>query len=197
MSATTTGSLQPRASAVAMFPAPMSPIFTGGAYLRPGLGLVEEALLDKPRALFRRDLDVARSEKEDLVGDALHPAVEGEGQARGEVDQPLRQFGVRCLQVEDHRHRVLEAVSDLLAVVEVLRHDHLALDDRPSTAAVAAVAPGGAQDTRLASGRAALVGEDVIDLVAPATVPLESSDVRPHAITALDLLLGLDVEWLL
>src|SRR5688572_20219680 len=89
MSATTTCSFQPRASAPAMFPAPMSPIFTAGAYLR--LRLVEEALLDQPRAFFRRDLDVARREKEDLVGDALHSAVERVGQARGEVDQALRE----------------------------------------------------------------------------------------------------------
>src|SRR6185436_10891172 len=46
---------------------------------RRSLRLVEEALLDQPRALLRRYLDVARSEKEDLVGDALHAAVERVG----------------------------------------------------------------------------------------------------------------------
>src|SRR5262245_16443842 len=34
----------------------------------PGLRLVEEALLDQPRALLGRHLDVARREQEDLVG---------------------------------------------------------------------------------------------------------------------------------
>ena len=40
------------------------------------LGLVEEALFDEAGALFGAHLDVARREQEDLVGDALHPAVE-------------------------------------------------------------------------------------------------------------------------
>ena len=54
-----------------------------------GSGLVEEALLDELRALLRRDLDVARREHEDLVGDPLHAAVERVGQAAGEVDEAL------------------------------------------------------------------------------------------------------------
>src|SRR3712207_7534213 len=37
--------------------------------------------------LLRRDLDVARGEHEHLVGDALHAAVEGVGEAGGEVDE--------------------------------------------------------------------------------------------------------------
>ena len=81
-------------------------------------GLVEEALLDQPRALLGRDLDVARREHEDLVGDALHAAVERVGEAAGEVDQALGEVGVGALEVEDDRDRVLELVRDLLGVVE-------------------------------------------------------------------------------
>ena len=61
-----------------------------------GSGLVEEALLDQPRALLGRDLDVARREQEDLVGDPLHAAVERVGQAGGEVDQALGEVACRC-----------------------------------------------------------------------------------------------------
>src|SRR5437667_236428 len=68
-----TGRPQPRASPRAMLPAPMRPSTTGSA-------LVEEALFDELRALLRRDLDVARREHEDLVGDPLHAAVEGVGE---------------------------------------------------------------------------------------------------------------------
>ena len=41
----------------------------------PGSGLVEEALVDQPGLLFRRNLDVARGEQEDLFGDPLHAAI--------------------------------------------------------------------------------------------------------------------------
>src|SRR5207247_9738427 len=67
------------------------------------LRLVEEALLDQPRALLGGDLDVARREKEDLVGDALHPAVERVREPGGEVDQAVPEVGVGALQVEHDR----------------------------------------------------------------------------------------------
>ena len=134
------------------------------------LRLVEEALLDQPRALLGRDLDVARREQEHLVGDPLHAAVERVGEARGEVDQALGEVGVRALEVEDDRDRVLELVRDLLGVVEALGDDQVDLD----VPAVAAVADR-AQHARLARA-ARLVGEDVVDLVAPA--PLQPAHVR-------------------
>src|SRR5438132_11000022 len=91
-----------------------------------GLRLVEEAAeLEEPRALLGGDLDVARCEKEDLVGDPLHAAVERVCQAAGEVDQPLRELLVRSLQVEDDRDRLLELVRDLLCVVEAARDDEV------------------------------------------------------------------------
>src|ERR1700728_400144 len=71
-------------------------------------GLVEEALLDQPRALLGGDLDVARSQHEDLVGDALHAAIERVCEAAGEVDQALGEIGLGALEVEDHGDRVLE-----------------------------------------------------------------------------------------
>src|SRR5689334_4009885 len=74
-SATSTGSPIPRASAEAMLPAPIRPSFTPRDSSRAALRLVEEALLDQPSALLRRDLDVARRQQEHLVGDALHAAV--------------------------------------------------------------------------------------------------------------------------
>src|SRR5690348_13455874 len=89
-----------------------------------GLRLVEEAAaLEQPRALLGRHLDVSRRQQEDLVRDALHPAVEGIGQPAREVDQALGEILVGALQVQDHRDRVLELVRDLLGVVEAAR-DH-------------------------------------------------------------------------
>src|SRR5215475_5528592 len=87
----------------------------------PFLCLVEEAPLEHPRTVFGGQLDIARGEEEDLVGDPLHPAVERVRQPAGEVDQPLRQLCVGRLEVEDHRNAVLEAVGELLRVVEAAR----------------------------------------------------------------------------
>src|SRR3954453_21772293 len=96
-----------------------------GLFLRLS-GLVEEAAaLQQCGALLRRDLDVARGEQEDLVGDALHAAVEGVGEAAREVDQPLRQLAIRRLEVEDDRDPVLEPVGDLLRGVEAAREDQV------------------------------------------------------------------------
>ena len=95
------------------------------------LGLIEEAAaFEHAGALFRGDLDVPRREQEDLVGDALHAAVEGVGQPAGEVDQALGELLVGRLQVEDHRRRVLELVGDLLGVVEAARDDEVDVDVR-------------------------------------------------------------------
>src|SRR5215208_1159217 len=66
-SATSTGSPMPRASADAMLPAPIRPIFIAPRLYRRAadaiLRLVEEALLDQPRALLGRHLDVAWREE--------------------------------------------------------------------------------------------------------------------------------------
>src|SRR4029079_11109624 len=91
------------------------------AALLLSLRLVEEAPLEHPRPVLGRQLDVARREQEDLVGNSLHAAVECVREAPGEVDQPLRQLRVRRLEVEDHRNAALEAVGDLLRVVEAAR----------------------------------------------------------------------------
>ena len=76
------------------------PMHAHAAQFRPGcagscpfLGLVEEAAaLEEPGALLGRDLDVARRQQEDLVGDPLHAAVERVREAAREVDQPLREL---------------------------------------------------------------------------------------------------------
>src|SRR4051794_32385235 len=140
-SATSAGSPKPRASALAMLPAPISPICMApkdrdGPPVRR-LRLVEEALLDEAGPLLHRHLDVARGEQEHLVGDPLHAAVHGIREPGGEVDKPLREVRVRALKVQDHRDRVLELVGDLLGVVEVLG-DH-EVDLHPARAAAAVV----------------------------------------------------------
>src|SRR6476646_8069189 len=99
--------------------------------VRSALRLIEEAAaFQELRALLGGDLDVARGEQEDLVGDALHPAVECVRQAAGEVDQALGELLVGALEVEDHRDAVLEPVGDLLGVVEAAREDEVDLDVR-------------------------------------------------------------------
>src|SRR5438094_7124704 len=109
------------ASKVTVAVAPMASPFAVKRGI-PGLSLVEEAAaLEHPGPFLGRDLDVARGEQEDLVGDPLHAAVERVGETAGEVDQPLRKLLVAALAVEDHRHPVLEAVGDLLGVVEAAR----------------------------------------------------------------------------
>src|SRR5580765_4931227 len=89
------------------------------------LGLVEEAALEHPGAILGRQLDVARREEEDLVGDPLHPALEGVREPAREVDQTLRQLRIGRLEVEDHGDAVLVAVGDLLGVVEAARQDQV------------------------------------------------------------------------
>src|SRR6476620_540503 len=157
-----------------MLPAPMRPSTTVSA-------LVEEALLDELRALLRRDLDVARREHEDAVGDPLHAAVERVGQATGEVDEPPLELVLGRVQVQHDRDPVLEAVGDLLRVVEALG-DH-EVDAHPA-AAVAARAPHGAQLRRGAPGWL-VVGEDVVEVVA-ATAVAEAPHVRALAVALLE-----------
>src|SRR3954447_16786613 len=173
-----TGCPSPRASALPMLPLPISPSMRRGS-----LRLVEEALFDQPRALLRRDLDVARREHEHLVGDPLHAAVEGVGQPAGEVDEALGEVGVGALQVEDDRDVVLEAVGHLLGVVEGLGDDQVhahvaraAAVDRPHAAG------------RPARGLVVVVGEDVVELVAAAA---QAADVGPVGVAVLQLGLGL------
>src|SRR3954469_13660464 len=183
-----TGSAHPRASALALFPAPMRPIrMRREAYRRPGRGLalVEEPFFDEAGALLGAHLDVARREQEDLVGDPLHAPVERVREAGREVDQPLRKVGVRALEVEDHRHRVLELVGDLLRVVEALRHDEVHLH-------AGATVVDGAQDAGAGAGGRArrVVGEDVVDLVA-AAARLQPAHVRALAVAVLQLALRL------
>src|SRR5918995_430797 len=86
------------------------------------LRLVEEAAaLEHAGALLSRDFDVSGREQEHLVGNALHAPVERIGEAAGEVDQALREVLVGALKVEDHGDTVLEAIGDLLRVVEAAR----------------------------------------------------------------------------
>src|SRR5215208_3977817 len=82
----------------------------GGNMVSPvRLGLVEEAAaLEQPRALLGGDLDVPRRQQKDLVGDALHAAVERVAEPTGEIDQPLRQVLVGSLKIEDHGRAVLD-----------------------------------------------------------------------------------------
>src|SRR5205085_5825234 len=104
--------------------APMSPDSALGPEFLALLRLVEEAAaLEEARSLLGGDLDVARREEEDLVGDALHAAVEGIRQPTREVDQPLRELLVRALEVEDDRDRLVELVRDLLRIVEAALND--------------------------------------------------------------------------
>src|SRR6185503_10878915 len=63
-------------------------------------------------------LDVARREQEDPVRDALHAPVERVGETAREVDESLRELRVRALEVDDHGNLRLEAIGDLLRVVE-------------------------------------------------------------------------------
>src|SRR2546423_3464517 len=93
------------------------------------LSLVEEAAaLEEACALLGRHFDVSRRQQENLVGNALHAAVECVGEAAREVDQALGEILVGALQVEDDRDRLLELVRDLLRVVEAARHDEVNAD---------------------------------------------------------------------
>src|SRR5437899_11420062 len=97
------------------------------------LRLVEEAAsFEQLGALLGGDLDVARGQQEDLVGHALHAAVERIGEAAGEVDQPLREILVGALEVEDDGDPLFELVRDLLRVVEAARDDEMDADRRPA-----------------------------------------------------------------
>src|SRR3954469_13427448 len=89
------------------------------------LRLVEEAALEHPRAILRRQLHVARREEEGLVGNPLHAAVERIRETARKVDQPLRELRVGRLEIEDHGDAVLEPVRNLLSIVEAARQDEV------------------------------------------------------------------------
>src|SRR5581483_10027816 len=75
------------------------------------LRLVEEAsALEQLSPLLGGDLHISGRQQEHLVRDPLHAPVQGVCESAREVDQALRQLGVRALQVEDHRHPLLEAI---------------------------------------------------------------------------------------
>ena len=60
--------------------------------------LVEEpALVQHARPFLGRDLDVARGEQEDLVGDALHAPVQRIRETACEIDQPLLESSLSAL----------------------------------------------------------------------------------------------------
>src|SRR6266536_3806011 len=160
--------------------------------MRPGSGrtyvflrLVEEAAaLEQLRALLGGDLDVARRQQEDLVGDALHAAVEGVREPAREVDQALRELGVGALQVEDHRDLLLELVGDLLRVVEAARQYEVHADAvrvrhrfdlRPRRA-------GGRPDGRAADGRLVGLGVRPVVEVLAAAARREPTYVRALAV---------------
>src|SRR5919112_4632047 len=82
------------------------------------LELIEERPLGDALALLRAHLDVARSKQEDPVGDRLDVAVERVGKARAEVHHPAAEVAVDVLEVQDHRLLALEAVREVLGVVE-------------------------------------------------------------------------------
>src|SRR4051812_24158927 len=81
----------PRASERAMLPLPMKPSCTAATGRS---GLVEEAALHQPCALFSRKVHVARSQQKGLVRNALHPAIERVREPAGKVDQTLCHVGV-------------------------------------------------------------------------------------------------------
>src|SRR5215210_9565869 len=82
------------------------------------LELIEERPLGDALALLRAHLDVARRKQEDPVGNGLDVAVERVGQARAEVHHPTAEVAVDVLEVQDHRLLALEAVREVLGVVE-------------------------------------------------------------------------------
>src|SRR3954469_26004697 len=191
-----TGWPHPRASAAAMLPAPISATFIRAHGTERGSGLVEEALLDQPRALLGRHFDVARREQEDLLGDLLHAAVERVGETRGEVDEALGEVAVDALEVDDDRDLVLELVGDVLGVVERLRDHEVHARALAAAAVGASPAPAAARagldraQPRGAPLGRRVVGEDVVDLVAAAAGG-EAADVGPLAIALLEVALGL------
>src|SRR5215211_9006230 len=82
------------------------------------LELVEERPLGDALALLRAHLDVARREQEDPVGHRLDIAVERVRQARAEINHPAAQVAVDVLEVQNNGLLALEAVREVLGVVE-------------------------------------------------------------------------------
>ena len=115
-----------------------------------------------------------------------------------EVDQPLREVLVAALEVEDHRHAFLEAVGDLLRVVEAARQ-HEVDAGGAATAPTARDALDAAQTARLGRGpqdacacrgRRRLGVGPVVEFLAAATPRREPAHVRPVGVGALELLVG-------
>src|SRR5579862_525652 len=157
-------------------------------------GLVVEATtLEQLGTLLRAHLDVSRREQKHLVGDALHAAVERVRETAREVDQALRELRVRTLEIQDHRNSLLEAVRDLLGVVEAARQhqvnaDRVRIRHRLDVRAGLPLCTRGphARAERLLAG---LGLGPVLELLraAPRCQP---ADVRPLAIALLERLLG-------
>src|SRR5215207_8455046 len=106
-----------RRSEPPILPAPIIPTFSKSP-LDKELELVKERPLGDALALLGADLDVARGEQEDPVGNALDVAVERVGEARAEVHHPTTQVAVHVLEVEDDGLLALETVGQGLCVVE-------------------------------------------------------------------------------
>ena len=155
--------------------------------------LVLFALQKALDALLGGDLDVARSEEEDLVGDALHSAVHRVGQAAAEVDEPLRELLVGALQVEDDRHPLLEAVGDLLCVVEASRQHEVDADRAGTRDALDPAQParlGGRPEDARPRVRRRLRIRPVVELLAAAAPVREAAHVRALGVRTLELLVG-------
>src|SRR5581483_8984602 len=158
------------------------------------LRLVEErAALEHAGALLGGDLDIARGEQEDLVGDALHAAVERVGQSAGEVDEPLGELLVGALEVENDRHTLLEPVGDLLRVVEAAREDEVDANGAGPRNALDAAQPPRlrrrTEDARPGVRRRLGIGP-VVELLPPAAAMRQAADVRPLGVGPLELLVG-------
>src|SRR5215216_4912422 len=98
--------------------------------------LVEERPFGDALALLRAHLDVARREEENPVGHGLDVSVERVGQARAEVHHPAAEVAVDVLEVKNNGLLALEAVGEVLGVVEAggLEHAyarHALVGDRP------------------------------------------------------------------
>src|ERR1700710_2085209 len=126
--ATMTVSTRPLATSA---PSSSSVSMRGGYATRPDgrSGLVEEARVEVARLVLGGQLDVLGREQEDLVGDALHAALERVGEPGGEVDQPLGEARLDGLQIDDDRDAALVAVADRLRVVERARNAQVDLRD--------------------------------------------------------------------
>src|SRR3954449_7960774 len=93
--------------------------------MKPHTSGLEQPACLQPFLLLLRDLHVARREEVDPIGDPRHRPSGRVGEPAREVDEATAQLGGDGLQVEDYRLVRLEAVADLLDVVEAARDDHV------------------------------------------------------------------------